>query len=522
MAHAFDRIAVHAGTPLPAAPRLAVNAPGDVYEHDADRTAERVMANEADSPRALSAGPAAASSGRLHPFRAAPAAAGPATAPPVVHAALRTPGYPLDAAARRFMEPRFGRGLGGVRVHTGPVAEQSARAVRALAYTVGSDVVFGAGQYQPHTAPGQRLLAHELAHVFQPQPAGGSLRRFHIPHPAATGHTADETALIAGTFADMLATIKAIITASSTGDQVNMDAFVLNAGGQPVTREVDRKLGTHSTATAKSMLRPRYLFTARCGLVDMRHFIQLLYISNFFSSAFPGSDGNRAATGKGRKHELDAEPESRFGPEDTATNALGAFTGAGLAMLPRPDDLFASISDTLTRCGPVDYATLSPASKDAIRHFYGDVVTDPASKTGNDFIPKNQNESAVPAVFDLPELAGRDRSFPYALDTSDPHRKTISGTAFGGGAAGLASDSDIREFVSVQRPEVIRAIPATEKVRLVTRLLKGYVHNSDLDALEVIYRNATPAEQAQIRAAINPADLTFEDQRNRLKGILGP
>ena len=54
-----------------------------------------------------------------------------------------------------------------VRIHTDTRAAESARAVNAAAYTVGRDIVFGEGQYQPHTAHGQRLLAHELTHVAQ-------------------------------------------------------------------------------------------------------------------------------------------------------------------------------------------------------------------------------------------------------------------------------------------------------------------------------------------------------------------
>jgi hypothetical protein len=87
--------------------------------------------------------------------------------PPIVHEVLRSPGQPLDAPARAFMEPRFAQDFSGVRVHTGAQAAESARAVNALAYTVGRDVVFGDRQYAPSTATGQRLLAHELTHVVQ-------------------------------------------------------------------------------------------------------------------------------------------------------------------------------------------------------------------------------------------------------------------------------------------------------------------------------------------------------------------
>jgi len=63
------------------------------------------------------------------------------------------------------MEPRFGRDFSGVRVHANAEAAESARAVSARAYTFGNDLVFGVGEFAPATPGGQRLLAHELAHV---------------------------------------------------------------------------------------------------------------------------------------------------------------------------------------------------------------------------------------------------------------------------------------------------------------------------------------------------------------------
>lgn len=87
--------------------------------------------------------------------------------PPIVHDVLRSPGQPLDAATRAFFEPRFSHDFSRVRVHTGSKAAASAEAVDALAYTVGHNVVFGGGLYQPGTIQGQRLLAHELTHTIQ-------------------------------------------------------------------------------------------------------------------------------------------------------------------------------------------------------------------------------------------------------------------------------------------------------------------------------------------------------------------
>jgi hypothetical protein len=152
--------------------KLAISQPDDAYEHEADHVAETVMRmpgpEDEDKERCRQPGCA----GMVQ--RQATNAVAPSEAPPIVHEALRSPGQPIDTATRAFMEPRFGQDFSRVRVHTDTKAARSTEAVNALAYTVGSDVVFGAGRYLPQTAQGQHLLAHELTHVVQ---QATSLRR---------------------------------------------------------------------------------------------------------------------------------------------------------------------------------------------------------------------------------------------------------------------------------------------------------------------------------------------------------
>jgi hypothetical protein len=82
------------------------------------------------------------------------------------------------------MEPSFGHDFSQVRMHTDSKAAESARAVSALAYTVGRNVVFGAGQYAPTSAVGKRLLAHELTHVMQQgNTAGHPMNRLTVSEP---------------------------------------------------------------------------------------------------------------------------------------------------------------------------------------------------------------------------------------------------------------------------------------------------------------------------------------------------
>ena len=111
----------------------------------------------------------------------------------VVHDALASGGRPLDPRTRSSMEARLGYDFAHVRVHVGAQAEESARSVNALAYTVGRDVVFGAGQYAPDTTAGRLLLAHELVHTIQqgaahPLPASGAASPEHdTPRPGVAG-----------------------------------------------------------------------------------------------------------------------------------------------------------------------------------------------------------------------------------------------------------------------------------------------------------------------------------------------
>jgi Domain of unknown function (DUF4157) len=84
-----------------------------------------------------------------------------------VSARLSPQGKPLDPATRSLMETHFGHDFKQVRIHTDLQAASSAQALKVRAYTTNQNIVFGAGQYQPATDAGQRLIAHELAHTIQ-------------------------------------------------------------------------------------------------------------------------------------------------------------------------------------------------------------------------------------------------------------------------------------------------------------------------------------------------------------------
>lgn len=107
-----------------------------------------------------------------------------ATVPAIVSEVLGSPGQPLAEETREAMQLELGHDFSRVRVHADGKAAESAAAVDALAYTVGPHVVFGDGQFVPHTNAGKRLLAHELWHVVQGQPSKPPTSLSHVTDPS--------------------------------------------------------------------------------------------------------------------------------------------------------------------------------------------------------------------------------------------------------------------------------------------------------------------------------------------------
>lgn len=111
--------------------------------------------------------------------------------PDAVHRVLTSAGKPLEETARSFLEARLGQSFRNVRIHTGAEAARSARAVGAAAYTVGDQIVFGEGRYQPDTLPGLQLLAHEITHVAQQGPVSRTAPPARV---AEAGHACESEA----------------------------------------------------------------------------------------------------------------------------------------------------------------------------------------------------------------------------------------------------------------------------------------------------------------------------------------
>jgi hypothetical protein len=163
--------------------QLSISSPGDRFEREADRIADQVV-SRSEGMSAINAAPV-----QVQRLTGDPDAAG-SPAPASLDRALAGPSTGMAPSVLAHMEQRFGHDFSGVRIHTGATAQDSARELNADAYTVGRDVVFGAGQYAPETHRGRRLIAHELTHVVQQSSAPAapaSNRRTVFRHAAGAG-----------------------------------------------------------------------------------------------------------------------------------------------------------------------------------------------------------------------------------------------------------------------------------------------------------------------------------------------
>jgi hypothetical protein len=374
--------------------KLPVGPASDGAEHEADTLAAAAVAplhgGAAPSAAAVAASlssamPATPQIARKVGDGAAPAASAHAEAGPAV-----------DVTAphiSRSIRHATGLDVGGARILVGGPVDARADALHALAFTAGNQVHVHSRAYRPGTPHGDLLLAHELIHVGRGH-AGTMLRRFE------TSERGQITNLDA-----VMDTASSIADDRGLWGMMRWGRFTAGASGSGALEALG------STRSRASSLPNRYLYTCQCGLVDMRHFYQLMYIGLL--------RGNDTATEQGREHELNAEATSRFAPEDTPSNALGAYFGSQQSVFQRQSTFVANLRAFLEQCSPVDFTALSPEDQDGVVDYYG--ARDARG------VPMSQNETARPAV--LPVAACGAHWFPFRLDPNNPHENTIEGRA---------------------------------------------------------------------------------------------
>lgn len=178
--HDFNRISVHSKAPIHLQPKFYISKAGDQAEQEAEKVTSELMqipqpnVDEKDfinPTKSVIQTPVKLNGNQL------------IKAPSQIEETVYSTGQPLERNSRAFFEVRFGHDFSKVRVHTDLQAAESAQAIHALAYTVGQDILFANGQYAPQTNQGKRLLAHELAHVWQNQylPNPMQIQRYESP-----------------------------------------------------------------------------------------------------------------------------------------------------------------------------------------------------------------------------------------------------------------------------------------------------------------------------------------------------
>ena len=196
-------------------PKLTINAPGDMYEQEADAIAETIMGMQ-DQPGGNSFFQPAISQVQRKcadceeeekkEVQRKARTVGAATVDRALHnyiGGLPGSGSSLPAHVGQFYQQRFDYDFSNVRVHTDTAAIRSAQSINSLAYTTGNNIVFNQNQFAPATATGKRLLAHELTHVVQqnkgPTTAAVQKADFGILGRKCCNHSAGtEWSLIAG------------------------------------------------------------------------------------------------------------------------------------------------------------------------------------------------------------------------------------------------------------------------------------------------------------------------------------
>jgi outer membrane protein OmpA-like peptidoglycan-associated protein len=177
--------------------KLAVSAPDDPCEREANRIADEVIGMPQERVQRKCAGcidgsracPQCDEEEKLQ--RQGHGVTGPASVSCGIVGEIGA-GRPLEPSTRAFFEPRFGRDFTDVRVHTNGEADAAAKSVNALAFTLEREVVFRRGQYAPDSISGRTLLAHELTHVVQQDATAPHIaRQAAAPDvPAAPGECA--------------------------------------------------------------------------------------------------------------------------------------------------------------------------------------------------------------------------------------------------------------------------------------------------------------------------------------------
>jgi hypothetical protein len=475
------------GLPPTLQAKLTVGPVDDPLEREADRVAERVM-RMPDPDRTLAIGPVRLSrqcaacdeEDRLMRRTGPGVNAGPdaVVAPDLVHNVLAGPGQPIDRASRDFFEPRIGRDLSAVRVHLGAAAATSARAVGAHAYTVGSRIVFAAGAYAPESEVGKRLLAHELAHVVQQNP--------HLPNMGGLGSVPARLPEVTAASPGVLARQPALGHCGGAWTCATSPACeqpdTPGSGAASTNWQLELNIDTDVPES-----------TDIAAAADVGHTYVVFSESNGarYSYGFYPNPATKPTDFASRVFGCVVHPDTTHKPCIDYTKAYtltqpqydkGLQFAQLLCKAPPNYDLFNWNCTTASVTIAQQAGQTPPAAKGKVAH--GTATAD--------------NPNTLKAGY---------------LDQDVPTRH-------------LQSDTDIRDWASAHSAADVTPLPSGEKVRLLNRLLNGWVSDDDVAAFEKICSGITAATErksVQDQVGRRENDLHNNKQKARVHtALFGP
>jgi hypothetical protein len=224
-------------------------------------------------------------------------------------------GSQLNSQTRSFFEPRFGTDFSRVRIHSDSRASESASAFEAKAFTIGRNVVFGGGLYQPGMSEGRQLIAHELAHVIQ-QTGSSESRQNRQKSASGTGGTIPSQKL---TRVDRMIQREPTYPRRATRDQIINEARRVTTlkrdqnSDDATTKMWSNVASNFGSVTAGSIARriwthifvrhftepefrgdvesshPRYFYSKVYGWIDAQHFFGFIDFAEAKAAANPGN-----------------------------------------------------------------------------------------------------------------------------------------------------------------------------------------------------------------------------------------
>jgi hypothetical protein len=421
----------------------------------------------------------------------------PDLAPPIVHEVLRASGQPLEPATRAALEPRFGHDFSRVRVHTDAHAAASARAVNALAYTVGSHVAFGSGRYAPGTPAGDKLIAHELAHVVQQRGAPTGEGELLIdPSPTAEREATEIAARGAWD--------------RQTGVMPHLSPS--HALARALQRGTDHCSGAGATCAAPDACAQPDVATSGNG-ASTRWEIEI-------NIDIERDDWETAARKQEFGHTYVRFWESNGREFTYGFYPAGAVPNENVRHVPgcirHPDRTHDACID--------DVVSFSLTQE---QYNAGLALAQQICRSGRSYgqsytCTTFAEEVARAAGQSLPSSSSRPTTIFYqAVPAIDNPNTLIEKVRESRGA--LSDDDGVRAWVRNANPTAISALGAAEKVRMIGVLMEGWISSDDMVAMRRLLRGVTTrAEAERIRAAITPRLLEFTDlgQRTQMRVAL--